>query len=46
VVAAVLVFGAVRLAMPTTQTARVGLITSDEKANATVTDPGADTERL
>ncbi len=46
VVAAVLVFGAVRLAMPMTQTARVGLITSDEKANATVTDPGADTERL
>ena len=35
VVAAVLVFGAVRLAMPMTQTARVGLITSDEKANAT-----------
>jgi apolipoprotein N-acyltransferase len=25
---------------------KVGLITSDEKANATVTDPGADTERL
>ena len=46
VVAAVLVFGAVRLAMPMTETARVGLITSDEKANATVTDPGADTERL
>jgi apolipoprotein N-acyltransferase len=46
VVAAVLVFGAVRLAMPMTQTTRVGLITSDEKANATVTDPGADTERL
>jgi apolipoprotein N-acyltransferase len=46
VVAAVLVFGAVRLAMPITETARVGLITSDEKANAMVTDPGADTERL
>jgi apolipoprotein N-acyltransferase len=46
VVAAVLVFGAVRLAIPMTQTTRVGLITSDEKANATVTDPGADTERL
>jgi len=46
VVAAVLVFGAVRLAMPMTETARVGLITSDEKANAGVTDPGADTKRL
>jgi apolipoprotein N-acyltransferase len=46
VVAAVLVFGAVRLAMPMTETARVGLITSDEKANSGVTDPGADTERL
>jgi len=48
VVAAVLVFGAVRLALPQTQTqmVKVGLITSDEKANATVTDPGADTGRL
>jgi apolipoprotein N-acyltransferase len=46
VVVAVLVFGAVRLTMPMTETARVGLITSDEKANAGVTDPGADTERL
>jgi apolipoprotein N-acyltransferase len=46
VVAAVLGFGAVRLAIPMTQTARVGLIASDEKANATVTEPGADTERL
>jgi apolipoprotein N-acyltransferase len=46
VVVAVLVFGAVRLAMPMTETARVGLITSDEKANAGVTDPGADTKRL
>ena len=46
-VAAVLVFGAVRLALPMAKTAaRVGLIASDEKANATVTDPGADTERL
>jgi apolipoprotein N-acyltransferase len=49
-VAAVLVFGAVRLALPQThthtQTVKVGLITSDEKANDTVTDPGADTERL
>jgi apolipoprotein N-acyltransferase len=32
--------------MPMTETARVGLITSDEKANAGVTDPGADTKRL
>lgn len=48
VVAAVLVFGAVRLALPQTQTdmVKVGLITSDEKANDRVTDPGADTERL
>lgn len=48
VVAAVLVFGAVRLALPQTQMqmVKVGLITSDEKANDTVTDPGADTERL
>jgi apolipoprotein N-acyltransferase len=46
VVAAMLVFGAVRLAMPRTQIVKVGLITSDEKANATVTDPGTDTERL
>jgi apolipoprotein N-acyltransferase len=49
-VAAVLVFGAVRLALPQTemqiQMVKVGLITSDEKANDTVTDPGADTERL
>jgi apolipoprotein N-acyltransferase len=46
VVAVVLVFGAVRLAMPMTEAARVGLITSDEKANAGVADPGADTKRL
>jgi apolipoprotein N-acyltransferase len=48
VVAAVLVFGAVRLALPQKQMqkVKVGLITSDEKANDTVTDPGADTERL
>jgi apolipoprotein N-acyltransferase len=42
----VLLFGAVRLTMPQTQMVRVGLIASDEKANAMVTDPGADTERL
>jgi apolipoprotein N-acyltransferase len=48
VLAAVLVFGAVRLALPQKQIqmVKVGLITSDEKANDTVTDPGADTERL
>jgi apolipoprotein N-acyltransferase len=46
VVGAVLIFGAVRLAMPEKQTVKVGLIASDEKANANVTDPGADTERL
>jgi apolipoprotein N-acyltransferase len=48
VVAAVLVFGAVRLALPQKQMqmVKVGLITSDEKANATVTDPGPNTERL
>jgi apolipoprotein N-acyltransferase len=47
-VAAVLIFGVARLALPQThaQMVKVGLITSDEKANATVTDPGADTERL
>jgi apolipoprotein N-acyltransferase len=48
VVAAVLVFGAVRLALPQKQMqkVKVGLITSDEKGNDTVTDAGADTERL
>jgi apolipoprotein N-acyltransferase len=47
VVALVLVFGLVRLAMPTQkQMVKVGLITSDEKPNLMVADPGADTERL
>jgi apolipoprotein N-acyltransferase len=48
VVAVVLVFGAVRLALPQKQMqiVKVGLITSDEKANDTVTDPGPGTERL
>jgi apolipoprotein N-acyltransferase len=46
VVAVVLVFGAVRLARPQTQMVKVGLITSDEKANATVADPGTHIERL
>jgi apolipoprotein N-acyltransferase len=38
----------VRLALPQRQTQmiKVGLITSDEKANDTVTDPGVETERL
>jgi apolipoprotein N-acyltransferase len=46
VVAAVLLFGAVRLSLPQKQIVKVGLITSDEKLNDTVTDPGVDTERL
>src|ERR1700678_3495582 len=47
VVALVLVFGLVRLAAPAQkQMVKVGLITSDEKANLTVAEPGADTERL
>ena len=47
VVALVLAFGFVRLAAPTQkQMVKVGLITSDEKPNLMVADPGADTERL
>jgi apolipoprotein N-acyltransferase len=47
VVALVLVFGFVRLAAPTQrQMVKVGLITSDEKPNLMVADPGAGTERL
>ena len=46
VVAAVLLFGALRLPLPQKQMVKVGLITSDEKLNDTVTDPGVDTERL
>jgi apolipoprotein N-acyltransferase len=46
VVAVVLVFGAVRLTLQQTQKVKVGLIASDEKANDTVVDPGADTQRL
>lgn len=46
VLTAVLLFGAVRLSLPQKQMVRVGLITSDEKPNDTVTAPGADTERL
>jgi apolipoprotein N-acyltransferase len=44
--AAVLLFGAVRLAEHSTQMVRVGLIASDLNQNATAVDPGADTERL
>jgi apolipoprotein N-acyltransferase len=47
VVALMLVFGLVRLAAPNQkQMVKVGLITSDEKPNLTVAEPGADTERL
>jgi apolipoprotein N-acyltransferase len=47
VLAAVLVFGAVRLAMtPRGQQVKVGLIASDTPANVTVADNGADTARL
>jgi apolipoprotein N-acyltransferase len=47
-VVAVLVFGAARLMLTTNQAqmVKVGLITSDEKGNDMVKDPGADTERL
>jgi apolipoprotein N-acyltransferase len=47
VLAAVLVFGTIRLAMtPRGQQVKVGLITSDIKANVNVADNGADTRRL
>jgi apolipoprotein N-acyltransferase len=47
VIVAVLLFGFVRLALPAPkQQVRVGLITSDESANANVPDEGALTERL
>jgi apolipoprotein N-acyltransferase len=43
----VLVFGVVRLAMPShAPQVRVGLIASDERSNLFVADPGAKTERL
>jgi apolipoprotein N-acyltransferase len=45
VVADVLMFGTVRLSKPQTQVVKVGLITSDERANDTAKDPGPDTER-
>jgi apolipoprotein N-acyltransferase len=48
VVALVLLFGLFRLTLSSAQKqmVKVGLITSDEKANVMVADPGADTERL
>ena len=46
VVALVLIFGVMRLAMPQGETVKVGLIASDAKGNGNVTDPGTDTERL
>jgi apolipoprotein N-acyltransferase len=46
VVLAVLLFGAVRLAIPQTEKVKVGLIASDAGTNLTVADPGQDTERL
>jgi apolipoprotein N-acyltransferase len=46
VVAAVLVFGAVRLAGPQGKTVRVGLVSSDERAYARVADEGDPTEEL
>jgi apolipoprotein N-acyltransferase len=47
IIAAVLVFGAIRLAQPQpTQQARVGFITSDERPNDVGVDEAAQTERL
>ena len=47
VIVLVLMFGAVRLALPSPrQQVRVGLIASDEPANVNVADEGAKTERL
>lgn len=46
VIAAALIFGAVRLAQPMGKTARVGLVTSDERAFANVSDEGAPTDRM
>jgi apolipoprotein N-acyltransferase len=45
-VAAVWLFGAVRLLMPQGKTIRVGLISSDERAYARVADEGAPTAQL
>jgi apolipoprotein N-acyltransferase len=48
VIAAVLIFGAVRLALPPPpgHAVKVGLVASDLPANVNVAAPGADTERL
>ena len=48
VVAAILIFGEVRLALPPPpgHTVKVGLVASDLPANANVASPGVDTERL
>lgn len=47
VIALVLIFGALRLLLPTPDTQiKVGLIASDEPANVNVADEGAATERL
>ncbi len=47
VILLVLIFGAVRLAVPSPrQQVRVGLIASDSPANVYTADPGAETERL
>lgn len=44
--AAILLFGAIRLETPRGQTIRVGLIASDARANVVPPDPGAATQRL
>ncbi len=46
VIAAALLFGAIRLAQPPGKTVRVGLISSDKPAYANVSDEGAPTDRL
>jgi apolipoprotein N-acyltransferase len=46
VIVLVLAFGAARLGQPRGETVRVGLVSSDERANANVADEGAPTERL
>lgn len=46
VIVLVLAFGAARLAQPQGETVRMGLVSSDERANANVADKGAPTERL
>lgn len=46
VIAVVLIFGAVRLAQPTGKTARVGLISSDQRGFEAIVDPGEPAEKL